>query len=163
MPQSHQVNDRIENFLQDGYRLHQAGYVEEAEKLYRAVLREDGDNLHALNLLGMLCVNEFRPDEAVPLLTRAIKQAPRNPETHANDYTIDTEAHEPGGPYKLPIPLARAGPSPAPTPAPPPVAALLPTQIGASNCMSCHTDRPSLEALAVEEEEVKSEETSGEG
>jgi hypothetical protein len=29
--------------------------------------------------------------------------------------------------------------------------------------MSCHTDKPSLEALAVEEEEVKSEETSGEG
>ena len=86
-----------------------------------------------------------------------------NPDTHANDYTIDTAAHEPGGPYELPIPLAGTGLSPAPTPAPPPVAALLPTQIGANNCISCHTDRPSLEALAVEEGEVKSEETSGEG
>jgi rhodanese-related sulfurtransferase len=86
-----------------------------------------------------------------------------NPDAHANDYTIDTEPHEPGGPYELPVPLAGAGPSPVPTPAPLPVAALLPTQIEASNCMSCHTDRPSLEALAVEEEGVKSEETSGEG
>jgi hypothetical protein len=87
-----------------------------------------------------------------------------NPETHANDYTIDTEVHEPGGPYKLPTPLAgaEAGPTPVPTPAP--VAELPPTQMSASNCMACHTDQSSLEALAVEEEEeVKSEETSGEG
>jgi len=86
-----------------------------------------------------------------------------NPDTHTNDFTIDTEAHEPGGPYELPTPLAGAGPSPTPGPTPQPIAALLPTQAEASNCMSCHTDRQSLEALAVEEEEVKSEETSGEG
>jgi hypothetical protein len=86
-----------------------------------------------------------------------------NPDAHTGDYTIDTTAHEPGGPYKLPIPLAGAEPSPAPTPAPQPIAALPPTQVGAGNCMSCHTDRPSLEELAVEEEEIKSEETSGEG
>jgi rhodanese-related sulfurtransferase len=86
-----------------------------------------------------------------------------NPDTHANDFTIDTTAHEPGGPHELPFPLAEAGPSPAPVPTPPPMAELLPTQVEASNCMSCHTDRPSLEALAIEEEEVKSEETSGEG
>jgi rhodanese-related sulfurtransferase len=84
-------------------------------------------------------------------------------DAHANDYTVDTEAHEPGGPYELPTPLSRAGPSPAPVPAPSPVAELPPTQVSAGTCTSCHTDRVSLEALAVEEEEVKSEETSGEG
>jgi rhodanese-related sulfurtransferase len=86
-----------------------------------------------------------------------------NPETHTNDYTIDTEAHEPGGPYELPTPLAGAAPSPAPMPAPSPVAELLPTQISASSCIACHTDQSSLQDLAVEEEEVKPEESSGEG
>jgi hypothetical protein len=86
-----------------------------------------------------------------------------DPEKHANDYTIDREVHEPGGPYELPIPLAGAAAPPAPTPAPPPMAELLPSQVSAVNCISCHIDRPSLEDLAVEEEEVTSEETSGEG
>ena len=86
-----------------------------------------------------------------------------DPDKHANDYTIDTQTHEPGGPYELPAPLAGAAPSPAPVPAPPPVAELPPTQISASNCIACHTDRSSLQTLAVEEEEVKPEESSGEG
>ena len=40
-----------------------------------------------------------------------------NPDTHTGDYTIDTEPHEPSGPYELPIPLAGTGPPPAPVPA----------------------------------------------
>jgi rhodanese-related sulfurtransferase len=85
-----------------------------------------------------------------------------DPEKHAGDYPIDTEAHEPGGPYKLPTPLAGAGPQPVPEPMPQPVAELPPVSVGASNCVACHTDKPSLQALAVEKE-VKSEKTSGEG
>jgi rhodanese-related sulfurtransferase len=85
-----------------------------------------------------------------------------DPEKHAGDYTIDTEAHEPGGPYELPTPLAGTGPQPVPEPTPQPVAALPPVSVAASNCVACHTDEPSLQALAVEKE-VKSEKTSGEG
>ena len=85
-----------------------------------------------------------------------------DPATHASDYTIDTEAHEPGGPYELPIPLAGAGGEP--TPQPPPVVELPEeVSVGANNCASCHTDQSLVQALAVEEEEVKSEEASGEG
>jgi rhodanese-related sulfurtransferase len=83
-------------------------------------------------------------------------------EKHAGDYPIDTEAHEPGGPYEMPTPLAGAGPQPVPEPMPQPVAELPPVSVGASNCVACHTDKPSLQALAVEKE-VKSEKTSGEG
>jgi hypothetical protein len=32
-----------------------------------------------------------------------------------------------------------------------------------SNCVTCHTDKATLKELAVEPEEVKSEETTGEG
>ena len=78
------MNQKVENFLQDGYSLHQSGYFEEAVKLYLAVLSEDEDNIHALNLMGMLCVNAFRPDEAVVYISRALKKEPKNPESHAN-------------------------------------------------------------------------------
>jgi hypothetical protein len=83
-----------------------------------------------------------------------------DPEQHANDYTIDTEAHEPGGPYELPFTVVEEEPKPIPQPTP--EAGLLPVSLGASNCVACHTDKPSLQALAVEKE-VKSEKTSGEG
>jgi hypothetical protein len=89
-----------------------------------------------------------------------------NPETHTSDYTIDTEPHEPGGPYELPTPLAAAGPGVSPTlaPVPPPPAQVPATQAEATNCITCHTDEETLRALAVEEEEEKtSEESSGEG
>jgi rhodanese-related sulfurtransferase len=85
-----------------------------------------------------------------------------DPEKHTGEYPIDTELHEPGGPYEMPTPLAGAGPQPVPEPTPQPVAALPPVSVAASNCVACHTDKPSLQALAVEKE-VKSEKTSGEG
>jgi rhodanese-related sulfurtransferase len=83
-----------------------------------------------------------------------------NPETHAHDYAIDLEAHEPGGPYELPAPLVEGAPTvvePTPTPV-----AEVPVTAVASNCVSCHTNRQDLELLAVEKE-VTSEKTSGEG
>ena len=87
-----------------------------------------------------------------------------NPETHTSDYTIDTEAHEPGGPYELPTPLAGAEgeTEPAPEPSPTPEAELPAILADSSSCISCHTDQVQLEDLAVEEE-VVSEQTSGEG
>ena len=84
-----------------------------------------------------------------------------NPEQHTHDYAVELEAHEPGGPYELPAPLVEEAPQPAPQPTPTPVAEV-PVQAVASNCVSCHTNRQALEALAVEKE-VKSEQTSGEG
>jgi rhodanese-related sulfurtransferase len=87
-----------------------------------------------------------------------------DPETHAADYTIDTEAHELTGSCELPAPLAAASPQTGPGPAPTPVAEMPPTQAAATNCIACHTNRTTLQTLAVEEEEEKvSEESSGEG
>ncbi len=84
-----------------------------------------------------------------------------NPDAHAHDYTVDLEAHEPGGPYDRPEPLVEEAPQPAPEPTPAPVAEV-PVTTGANNCVSCHTDQESLQSLAVERE-VKSDKTSGEG
>ena len=84
-----------------------------------------------------------------------------NADTHAHDYTIDLEAHEPGGPYELPTPLVEEAPQPLPEPTPIPVAEI-PAASGANNCVSCHTNKTDLQTLA-EDKEVKSDKTSGEG
>jgi hypothetical protein len=83
-----------------------------------------------------------------------------DPEVHTSDYTIDTKDHEPGGPYKLPFAVIEEEAKPVPQPTP--EAGLALVSVAASNCVACHTDKPSLQTLAVEKE-VKSEKTSGEG
>jgi hypothetical protein len=85
-----------------------------------------------------------------------------NPETHTADYIIDTEAHQPGGPYDLPFAVSGAQ-EPAPEPAPEPEAEAAEAVSPAQNCLNCHTNQDILQAMAVEEEEVTSEESSGEG
>jgi hypothetical protein len=56
-----------------------------------------------------------------------------NPDAHTFDYTIDLDAHEPGGPYQMPEPLVEAAPQPIPEPTSPPVADAPVTTI-AYNC-----------------------------
>jgi rhodanese-related sulfurtransferase len=85
-----------------------------------------------------------------------------DPEKHTNDYIIDTEAHQPAGPYELPFAVAGAE-EPATEPTPPSAAEVPAIAAPASNCVSCHTSQAILKRLAVEEEEVESEESSGEG
>ncbi|MBN1659438.1 MAG: hypothetical protein JXA93_13625, partial [Anaerolineae bacterium] len=85
-----------------------------------------------------------------------------NPDTHTSDFTVDTEPHLPGGPYELPTPLAGEEAPATPGQPPPPEEALPSMLLSSANCISCHTDQPRLEALAVEEV-VVSEKTSGEG
>ncbi len=85
-----------------------------------------------------------------------------DPATHTNDYIIDTEAHEPAGPYELPFTVAGAQ-EPAPEPTPEPTAEAPAVVAPAQSCVNCHTTQAILEGLAVEEDEVESEESSGEG
>jgi rhodanese-related sulfurtransferase len=85
-----------------------------------------------------------------------------DPETHTNDYIIDTEAHAPGGPYELPFAAASVQ-EPGKTPTAEPEAEAIAPVTPAQNCVSCHTNQGLLQTLAVEEEEVVSEESSGEG
>lgn len=70
--------------LEEGYQAQQTGNVSRAEKLYRGVLRRDPGNVHALNLLGMLCVNAARPTEAIEFIRQALTVDDRDPQAHAN-------------------------------------------------------------------------------
>ena len=51
---------------------HHAGRPEEAEQLYRTVLRADARNADALNLLGVLVCQRGRNLEALDWLSKAI-------------------------------------------------------------------------------------------
>ncbi len=70
--------------LEAGYQAQQSGNLAAAESLYLKVLEVDDENIHALNLLGMLCVNAFRPDEAISYISRALQRNAGNPQSHTN-------------------------------------------------------------------------------
>ena len=53
-------------------RHHQAGQLDEADRLYRKVLNTDPRNLHALHLRGALAHAAGRNEDAVKLIGRAI-------------------------------------------------------------------------------------------
>jgi tetratricopeptide (TPR) repeat protein len=52
------------------------GRIEEAERIYRRVLRKNPDNVDALRLLALLALRVDRQDDAESLLQRAIEIAP---------------------------------------------------------------------------------------
>ena len=70
--------------LLEGYRLQTLGRREESERLYRRILATDPTNAHALNLLGILCLESDRPDEAIELISRAVLETPNDAEALAN-------------------------------------------------------------------------------
>jgi tetratricopeptide (TPR) repeat protein len=55
-----------------------------AEKKFRQLLSRDKNSVHGLNLLGMICVNTGRQEEAVRLIKRAIKLNPVDAQAHGN-------------------------------------------------------------------------------
>jgi tetratricopeptide (TPR) repeat protein len=62
----------------------QAGRVQEAEDLYRAVLAAEAEQPQALNLYGVLCTAAGRHHEAIALLTRAVAADPEDTSTLFN-------------------------------------------------------------------------------
>ncbi len=63
---------------------HRAGRLDEAARLYRAVLADEADHAEALHLLGLVEIAAGRPEAAVPLLRRAVALAPDAAVYHSN-------------------------------------------------------------------------------
>jgi protein O-GlcNAc transferase len=63
----------------DAVRHHQAGRLNEAERLYREVLQADPRHADALHFLGVLAHQAGRNDVAVDLIDKAIAQNSRVP------------------------------------------------------------------------------------
>ena len=70
--------------LQTALEHHHAGRADEAEQLYRAVLRADAQNADALNLLGVLEYERGRNLEALDWLSKAVAGSSRTAMYHNN-------------------------------------------------------------------------------
>ena len=68
----------------DALRHHQAGRLEDAERLYRQVLAIDPRHADSLHLLGVVAYQSGRPEQAVELIGRALKLAKDVPFYHSN-------------------------------------------------------------------------------
>ena len=76
--------DKVLEDLSEGVRHHNAGRLDEAEVVYRRVLKAHPDNEDALHLLGVAARQTGRHDLAVDLIQQAIARNGRNPSFHAN-------------------------------------------------------------------------------
>lgn len=74
----------LDQMLNTAFAHHQTGELSEAERLYRAVLTHDPDNLNALQLLGLLVHARDRSVDALALLERAVAVADRRGDKSAN-------------------------------------------------------------------------------
>jgi tetratricopeptide (TPR) repeat protein len=68
----------------EAWRQHQAGKLEQAEKLYRRILRSDPSHLDTLHMLGVLLCQQGLPDMAEGYLRQALALKPQQPEIQNN-------------------------------------------------------------------------------
>lgn len=70
--------------LQTGLELQKSGRLADAESAFRAALAIDSRSPQALNLLGALCVNANRAQEARDFIVTALAIDPNDAQAHAN-------------------------------------------------------------------------------
>jgi tetratricopeptide (TPR) repeat protein len=70
--------------LNHAIALHRAGRLDEAEAIYRRILKVDPDNAEALHLLGVVAGQLGDHDECVRLIERAVSHDPDVAKYHAN-------------------------------------------------------------------------------
>ena len=72
--------DQAETLREQGFALHQAGRLVEAERLYRQSLAQDAEDPTTCYMLGVLCLQQGRAAEALTLLGKALDEEPDDPE-----------------------------------------------------------------------------------
>lgn len=70
--------------LRSGMRAHEAGDLRSAETCYRQVLAADGNHADALNLLGVIALQNGHPEAAIELIQKSLASNNRNPDGHVN-------------------------------------------------------------------------------
>ncbi|HCS13117.1 MAG: hypothetical protein COS82_04870 [Zetaproteobacteria bacterium CG06_land_8_20_14_3_00_59_53] len=70
----------IQKTLLKAIELHQNNNLNEAEKLYKAILAKKPNQPDANYNLGFLAMQTNRPDVALPLFTKALRANPKNPQ-----------------------------------------------------------------------------------
>ena len=90
-----QRKHQIEAFFQQGTRLHAAGRLAEAERVYREVLAADPSHAEALHRLGVLALQVGQPAASVGCLDQAIRLRPREPMYRVNRANALLALHRP--------------------------------------------------------------------
>ena len=67
----------IEQALKQGVAAHKAGKLQEAERLYRAILQSEPSHPDANHNLGVLAVSVNKADAALPLFKTALEANPK--------------------------------------------------------------------------------------
>jgi predicted O-linked N-acetylglucosamine transferase (SPINDLY family) len=78
------MNEQIHNLIGQAIQLLQQGLPKEAEKILANILSSDGNNLPALEILGVIKASLGEHAESAKYLTKAIKLNPNNPSLHYN-------------------------------------------------------------------------------
>jgi len=73
------LNFDTPSLLEQGRRMHSTGRLSDAEQLYRQVLKQDPNNVDALNLLATLAIQINQPQAGEQLALRACQVAPQSP------------------------------------------------------------------------------------
>jgi len=73
-----------EQWAAAGVEAHKAGRLDEAERCYREALAIDPGFAFAIHYLGVATEQRGRPQDAMPLLDRAVELSPLEPEFHNN-------------------------------------------------------------------------------
>jgi tetratricopeptide (TPR) repeat protein len=74
----------LATMIRQAQQLQRSGQAARAEALYRQVLHFDPGHVVAGNLLGLMCLQTRRFDEAVQHIERALASAPEDAQAHAN-------------------------------------------------------------------------------
>ena len=69
----------LRQLFEQGVAAHRAGRLDQAEKLYRQILRADAANFAALHMLGFLKAQQGKYDDAITLLNKAVRKNPADP------------------------------------------------------------------------------------
>ena len=76
--------DPVQSEFENAFALHQQGKLDEAEALYRAVLRVQPMHADTLHLLGVVQAQRQNLTEAATLIERSIEANPANAAAHSN-------------------------------------------------------------------------------
>ena len=76
--------EALDSMVARGYQLNRSGDIVKAESLYRQVLHADENHVDANNLLGLLCLQTGRMDDAVKLIEKALSISPDDAQAHSN-------------------------------------------------------------------------------
>jgi tetratricopeptide (TPR) repeat protein len=77
-------SETLNAMVAEAYQLHRSGQVPKAESIYRQVLDIDDSHVSCNNLLGLLCIQTKRFDQAVNYIKKALAEMPDDAQALSN-------------------------------------------------------------------------------